>query len=114
MNDKHSKIQAQLDAIRLSYIESLKTKRETIEVNWASLNNDWVADTYDSLYLVIHGLAGSAETFGFPEITQQARVVVNEFKELNPHHAPKSGDLVHQIDRDIGILMQTLRQTTQT
>ena len=114
MNDKHSKIQAQLDAIRLSYIESLKSKRETIEVNWSNLNNDWVADTYDSLYLVIHGLAGSAETFGFPEITQQARVVVNQFKELNPHHPPASGDLVQQIDRDIGILMQTLRQTTQT
>ena len=113
MNDKHSKIQAQLDAIRLSYIESLKSKRETIELNWASLNNEWLADTYDALYLVIHGLAGSAETFGFPQITQQARVVVNQFKELNPHHPPESGNLVAQIDRNIEILMQTLWDTTR-
>lgn len=113
MNDKHAKIQAQLDAIRVSYIASLKSKRETIEVNWLKLNDEWHADTYDSLYLVIHGLAGSAETFGFPEITQQARVVVNQFKELNPHRPPTNGDLVQEISLNIETLMTTLRETTQ-
>ena len=113
MKDKHSKIQAQLDAIRVSYIASLKSKRETIEVNWQKLNDAWMADTYDSLYLVIHGLAGSAETFGFPEITQQARVVVNQFKELNPHRPPASGELVQEINCNIETLMKTLRETTQ-
>ena len=82
-------------------------------MNWAKLNNEWIADTYDSLYLVIHGLAGSAETFGFPEITQQARIVVNQFKQLNPHHPPQSVDMLSEINRDIETLVQTLQETTQ-
>lgn len=112
MDNKHSKIQEKLDAIRISYIASLSQKRESIETSWSNLNNEWIADTYDSLYLVIHGLAGSAETFGFPEITQQARTVVDQFKELNPHHPPVEPAILTEISEQIETLLETLRQTT--
>jgi len=113
-DDKHAKIQAQLDAIRISYIASLKDKHDAVLGNWESLKSDWGADTYDQLYLVIHGLAGSAETFGFPQITRQARNVVNQFKKLNPHTAPASIETVRDVDLDILKLLDLLRQTNQS
>ena len=110
MDDKRTKIQAQLDAVRTSYIASLINKRESLRSNWDQLKSCWAADVFDQLYLIIHGLAGSAETFGFPQITQQARTVVNYFKKLNPHTAPISHDEINEINQEIMKLLQLLQQ----
>lgn len=110
MDDKRTKIQAQLDAVRTSYIASLIGKRESIRSNWDQLKSSWMADKYDQIYLIIHGLAGSAETFGFPQITQQARTVVNYFKKLNPQTAPVSMDEIHEINQEMMKLLKLLQQ----
>ena len=74
-------IQNKLEKVRLSYIASLIEKRDEIQDYWAVLRQDWDDDAYNNLYLLIHSLAGSAETFGFPDITDKARAIINYFKE---------------------------------
>lgn len=83
-----AEIEAQLAEVRRSYIASLETKRDAIVSQWTSLRGQWDDDTYQSLYLIIHSLAGSAETFGLGEITQHARKVVNQFKRQANRHPP--------------------------
>lgn len=106
MNDTKS-IQEQLEQIRLSYIASLPEKRRAIVMNWENLHRDWQAESYDLLYLVIHGLAGSAETFGLPAVTQKARVVVERFKSLHTQRRPEL-QILEDIGRQIHELVQLL------
>ena len=57
-----AEIEARLAEVRKSYIMSLTEKREAIVTKWATLSAQWNDETYQSLYLIIHSLAGSAET----------------------------------------------------
>lgn len=81
MKLSQSEIQARLKEVRRSYIASLVEKREAVETQWSILTKQWQPDNYQSLYLIIHSLAGSAETFGLSEITIAARRVIDLFKQ---------------------------------
>ena len=98
MTDKN--IQERLEAVRQSYIASMKEKQEAILNNWNALVDDWTEENFESLYIILHGLAGSAETFGFPEVTQNARSIVEQFKKLKAGSSPDSTNTDH-LDRDI-------------
>jgi len=74
-------IQDKLQKVRLSYIATLEEKKNNITRHWELLNKDWQSESYDNMYMVIHGIAGSAETFGFPELTQTAREVIDYLKK---------------------------------
>lgn len=76
-------IKQKIELIRQSYIESLDEKLQHINSAWQSLNEEWNEETYESLYLVLHSLAGSAETFGFAKLTVCARAVIDYFKDSN-------------------------------
>ncbi len=102
----------QLEAIKVSYIASLSEKRDVIDQHWQSLKADWLADTFDAVYLVIHGLAGSAETFGFPDITRQARKVVDQFKQLKSHAPPDDSGFISEIDQEIQTLLIIMENTS--
>lgn len=78
-------LQEKLGKIRLSYITTLDEKRDTINRHWCALKNHWDEDGRDTMHIIIHGIAGSAETFGFPELTQQARIVLNHLKQVDPN-----------------------------
>lgn len=80
----NNNIQEKLEKIRQSYIATLDEKRVAIDKHWCSLTNHWNEDAQDAMYMIIHGIAGSAETFGFPELTQQARIVLNHLKRVDP------------------------------
>lgn len=83
MKLSHEEIQARLAEVRRSYLASLREKREAILTKWAALNEQWDNDTYQSLYIIIHSLAGSAETFGLAEVSRDARKVVDLFKRYS-------------------------------
>jgi chemotaxis protein histidine kinase CheA len=96
MKLSQEEIEARLAEVRMSYLNSLSDKREAIETQWTTLSTQWQPDTYQSLYLIIHSLAGSAETFGLAEITRDARAVIDLFK----HHVGQSS-LEYQIPTTI-------------
>ena len=99
--------QDKLDALRLSYIATLNDKRSTIKENWQQLVNQWNPEHFDALYIVLHGLAGSAETFGLPKITSEARELVDTLKLLSKSGAPDQTDL-SQLDRSINAFLAHL------
>ena len=89
-----AEIEARLAELRSVYLASLAEKREAVVTHWAGLTQRWQPENYQALYLIIHTLAGSAETFGLPEVTLAARRVVDLFKQhiqhdrLDAHHIP--------------------------
>lgn len=81
MKLSQTEIEARLAEVRRSYLTSLLEKRQAIVTKWAALCEQWQEETYQSLYLIIHSLAGSAETFGLSDITRDARKVIDLFKQ---------------------------------
>ena len=99
-------IRKKLEKVRLSYIASLDDKREEIDQHWRKLKENWDNETYDNLYLIVHSLAGSAETFGFPELTQRSRSIVDLFKQANSR--PFDNDTNQEVDTNILELLNML------
>jgi HPt (histidine-containing phosphotransfer) domain-containing protein len=77
----NKEIQEKLEQVRQSYIATLDEKKNNIQTLWQLLKNDWQQAAFDNLYMIIHGLAGSAETFGFPDLTVEARAITNFLKQ---------------------------------
>lgn len=71
---KQQDIQKQLQALRDSYAAQLPERIVDIEQAWKALPNAETpeADMYE-LYRKLHSMAGSAGTFGMPELGQEAR-----------------------------------------
>ena len=84
MKLSQAEIEARLLEVRLSYVASLVEKRDTMLAQWTALCTHWQQDTFQSLYLIVHSLAGSAETFGLADITHDARKLVEQFKRHTP------------------------------
>lgn len=107
MKLSQAEIEARLAEVRRSYIASLEEKRDTIERQWAMLSGQWNDETYQSLYLIIHSLAGSAETFGLASVTRDARKVVDLFKQHAYQH-PIDIQMVPTITNDIQHLIKSM------
>lgn len=81
-------IQEKLQAVKDAYIADLPVKMERIETLWQSLQQQWRSETAETLHILVHGLAGSAETFGLPQVTAKARHADQFLKQLENHAAP--------------------------
>ena len=109
MKLSQAEIEAQLAEVRRSYIAALGPKRDSIVRQWTGLCEQWNHETFQSLYLVIHSLAGSAETFGLAQITQDARKVVDQFKQYANQQPPPT-DVISTISTDIEQLVVSMNQ----
>lgn len=109
MKLSQAEIEAQLAEVRRSYIASLEQKRDDIVNQWTALCAQWNPDTYQSLYLIIHSLAGSAETFDLAEVTHDARMVVNQFKQ-HAHQQPPADPVIPAITAAIQRLVTSMNR----
>jgi len=82
MKYSQSELEARLAEIRRSYLISLGEKTEAIRLFRTELCQQWNDDTYHDLFMILHSLAGSAETFGFAEVSAAARVLVEQLRPL--------------------------------
>lgn len=80
MHELPQAIQEQFDSLRRSYAARLQEKFAFAEEAWATLKTSWDAATFADLHRVIHGLAGSGATFGFPAVSTAARAMDNYLK----------------------------------
>lgn len=99
-------LQARLAEIRRSYIASLNPRRQNILELWDSLQAQWDASQFEALHRLVHSLAGSAETFGFADVTQAARLLVDDLRKLGD--TPPSPPARAQLDEKIRLVLVTL------
>jgi HPt (histidine-containing phosphotransfer) domain-containing protein len=101
-------IQAQLQAIRASYCASLPEKLARIELLWRQLQQDQSNKViYEEFYRLLHSIAGSAETFGLPELTRAARSIVQQLKHTNDITA------LTAVSEDLGVLSELIREASR-
>lgn len=100
-----------LAEIRRSYITTMAPKREEIEEYWEALTDKWDNETQKKLYMIIHGIAGSAETFGFPELTRQARAVIDHLKQQDPSMPDEQ--FVVKLQPEVSALLKMLESASK-
>ena len=84
-------LQEQLRILRDGYADRLPDKLAQVESLWSivsqSARADWPEDALFTLHRLVHSLAGSGATFGFPELSLHARRAEIELKTLAAENA---------------------------
>lgn len=74
MSPRDADLQAQLAALRAGYVLQLPAKFGAFEKAFdAFLGESWTEPVARETYRLIHSLAGSTGTYGFPELSELAR-----------------------------------------
>ena len=106
-------INAKFAKVRESYINSLHEKITQINNLWSALKKEWNEEAYDQLYLYVHSMAGSAETFGFPELTAIARQAVNKLRELHEHPDADNTQLIAELNESYRVLSLVISEVSR-
>jgi len=111
MKYSQSEMEARLAEIRRSYLVSLRDKTEAIRQYRSTLCQQWNDATCHDLFMILHSLAGSAETFGFAEVSAAARVLVEQLRPLADAAATmKSAAAVVDMNAEFERLLSELEQ----
>ncbi len=73
---------AEFDALCADYAARLPTRIAQIEQAWQELRSDWKPEKAKSFYTMIHKLAGTGATFGFPGLTEVGRAMEDGLRPL--------------------------------
>lgn len=103
--------QSRINALFESYRESLPPLLEELTSSWLQLEKSWDAHLAKEFDRKVHGIAGSAATFGLEEIGATARTLEQAFKPLldaeydkdNPQWAA-SWQLFQQLQEMVNLL----------
>lgn len=69
---------ARVNSLRLSYAQNLPDKLDQIAARIELLSVEWSDESGDEAARFAHNLAGTGQTFGFPEVGQAARRLEDE------------------------------------
>ena len=81
-NGKEQTIEEKLKALRDDYRKHLPSKINEANLLWTTINSgDWDPSLAKNFHRYMHTLAGSAPTFGFVEVGQNARKIEAAIKQ---------------------------------
>jgi HPt (histidine-containing phosphotransfer) domain-containing protein len=75
VNERKADLHAQLQALQQDYAARLPGKAAEISTRYAALRDRWNPVDATELRRLVHNLAGSGASYGFPEVSGGARQV---------------------------------------
>lgn len=81
-NNAHKEFQEIMRLLVISFTEELADRVNEIEVMWNRLQTEWDMKALQALHRSVHNLVGTGKTFGFPEISIEARTLEQVLKSL--------------------------------
>jgi HPt (histidine-containing phosphotransfer) domain-containing protein len=96
-------IEDKLSAIHTSYENKLQLKIHEIQSLWDNLMMNWNTEELTKCHSLVHTLHGSAGTFGFNEVSTQARKLEIILKEILDQDAAslKQIEMIQQLLVDL-------------
>ena len=93
MDNQKPTLEERLSVLREAYRQQVPAKLNEISALWSSLNTgDWDWDIAHKIHLRTHTLAGSAPTFGFVKLGQNARRIEHLCKQWIDNNKAPSED----------------------
>lgn len=109
MDPKQQQVEERIRLIRQRFIAAIPQFVNEINTRWQNLRHTgWDARTARQLQLVVHRLAGSGTTFGFPDVTrigQTLDTALNESLEITGDLPPER---LQYLERGVGDLLRIL------
>ncbi len=104
-----SKLNSRLEELRKQYEKTLPQKLEKIEQGWSKLCQiNWSEALLDKLTALAHQLAGSGKTFGFPQVSIEARELETLLGNLQAKSLPPNSQEKAQISAKVAELVGAL------
>lgn len=76
-----------LNALCRDYSQQLPQRIQDIKLLWMTLSGDEnKPELWQGLHRLVHGLAGSAGTFGYTQISEKARILEHHIQQLMDNH----------------------------
>jgi len=82
MTESHDKLQEKLHLLTESYAEELPIKISKIVQTWNQIQRKWNMQSLQALHRMAHNLVGSGKIHGYPTISDEARFIEIQLKEL--------------------------------
>ena len=101
-----------LAELKASYLEKIGEKLEQIESSIANIQNEGSDENLEALKKVVHKIAGSAGSYGFPEVTRLCKAKENELLSLIGN-SEKQQEKVSMID-SLPAFLELVKQAFQT
>ncbi|MDH5408321.1 MAG: response regulator [Gammaproteobacteria bacterium] len=97
MVKKQNSAQEKIQALQNAYLDQLPEKISELDKLWHDLaTNSWQEESHQKFYRAVHSLAGSGETFGLRQLSQNARQLEKLFSEISPGSTPRN-DVYKQV-----------------
>ena len=76
MDQRKARLEERIRSVQISFVASLPQTMNDINSHWGSLRHTaWELKLVQELQSIVHRLAGSGGTFGFPDISRTAAVL---------------------------------------
>jgi diguanylate cyclase (GGDEF)-like protein len=113
MNSAQQEFEKKLHEARIKYVNTLPAKVSEINLIWNQLNkNAWRSEVLLKMQNLAHNLAGSGGTFGFPELSQQAKRLEKSLDALKNSDNTTPDDKQKTQVNDILVLLQEIELAT--
>ncbi len=111
MNDSiDQSIQQKLDILKEQFRQQLENKLAKLVQIWDLAVNQHVDSSLGALYQLLHQLAGSAKTFGYPEISLLAKELEDKLKSYLADHLSDHSDAeLRELDAISSKLVKVIR-----
>lgn len=95
------------------YINELPEKMKSIQGDWKTFLQTKEPKNFESFWVHIHQLAGSAGSFDLPKVSQHARNIEMISKEVIYGKASISDDIVSDIEKHLDKLIKVCQATSK-
>lgn len=79
---EHKEFRERMHSVLVSFTQELPERISEIEALWESLQTDWNIKALQELHRSVHNLVSNGRTFGYPELSSQARALERVLKNL--------------------------------
>lgn len=98
---------AKMKVLSDTYAAQLPAKFAQLEQLWSQMpQEEWSEDGFKAMHFLVHGLTGSGKTFGFSALSEIARTLENDLKQLAQAKVALNQEQYHHIEGLISELRQ--------
>jgi CheY-like chemotaxis protein len=114
-NSKEAALKEKFKSLKEQYKKNLAQKKHSLKKTWAAiLANDNVDSNLKELYLILHNLSGTGNTFGFNQVTEHARLLEYIVKTFQSDNFALNTEQIDQLSILINNLFDVLDNPVET
>lgn len=109
---EHKEFQDRMRALLAAFAQELPQRISEIESLWGKLRVEWDIKALQEMHRSVHHLVSNGKTFGYPELSTEARALERMLKRILVEMIPVDDGLVNRILQQIDALKRVSNEQT--